>query len=244
MNERFYFYILVAASAVGKSALLQQMRKENLWVSVPKYSTRDVRSVDDDVVAIDEVTIKSQSTQDNSKIRLSRIKRLKEMCCDGQGIVYYKNNNFYAIRISDILVALDSNNAVAIISDFQVIKKLKEDSRLEGRIKVLYIASTIDERELLKRYKSRENTVFDRTATTTHDAINKISHLCLVLGSAARLNYLDRIEEVMPLLNEESTLSSGIQKKGRIVYLSFSSIGGNTRTKAVISVVEERSSPP
>ena len=34
------------------------------------------------------------------------------------------------------------------------------------------------------------------------------------------------------------------QKKGRITYLSPSYSGGNTSTKAVISVVEERSRPP
>ena len=38
--------------------------------------------------------------------------------------------------------------------------------------------------------------------------------------------------------------SSGIQKYGRIMYLSSSSSGGKTSTKAVISVVDERSSPP
>ena len=41
-----------------------------------------------------------------------------------------------------------------------------------------------------------------------------------------------------------SRLSSGIQKYGRMMYLSFSSSGGNTRTNAVISVVEDKSRPP
>ena len=38
--------------------------------------------------------------------------------------------------------------------------------------------------------------------------------------------------------------SSGSQKNGRISYLPSSSSGGNTSTKAVMSVVLERSSPP
>ena len=37
---------------------------------------------------------------------------------------------------------------------------------------------------------------------------------------------------------------SGTQKDGRMMYLSSSSAGGNTRTNAVISVVEDRSRPP
>ena len=39
-------------------------------------------------------------------------------------------------------------------------------------------------------------------------------------------------------------VSSGIQKYGRMLYLSSSSKGGNTSTKAVMSVVEDKSSPP
>ena len=39
-------------------------------------------------------------------------------------------------------------------------------------------------------------------------------------------------------------VSSGSQKYGRMQYLSWSSKGGNTSTKAVMSVVLERSSPP
>ena len=41
-----------------------------------------------------------------------------------------------------------------------------------------------------------------------------------------------------------SRLSSGIQKYGRMMYLSSSSSGGNTKTNAVISVVEDKSRPP
>jgi len=39
-------------------------------------------------------------------------------------------------------------------------------------------------------------------------------------------------------------LSSGIQKYGRISYLSSSLSGENTSTNAVMSVVEDKSSPP
>ncbi len=204
MSVKNYLYLLVAASAVGKSALLRKMREENLWKAVPKYSTRDVRDgEDDDIVAIDDKLIKNSSHKDSLQIRHGRINLMKDMCYDGKGVVYYKNNNLYAITIKDILEILKTSNAVAIMSDFSAIEKLKKHSELTGKIKVLYIASTIDERALLERYKSRESISFDKNAEETKKAIYEISNLCSVLGSAARLNYLNKIEEVMPLLNEE-----------------------------------------
>ena len=126
MANKNFLYLLVAASAVGKSALLRKIRDEGLWQAVPKYSTRDVRDgEDDDVVAIDKKSIKQSSNKDALLIRMERIRTLKEMCGDGKGVVYYKNNNFYAITIKDILLTLEKNNAVAIVSDFSAIEKIK-----------------------------------------------------------------------------------------------------------------------
>lgn len=200
------FYILVAASAVGKSALMRQMIVEGLWDGVSKYSTRDVRYKDgeiDDVVKIDDYQIKDLSELEAAKIRLNRITELKKICGGNKGVVYYKNSNFYGIQIQEVLEMLKNNNVVAIISDFHVIKLLKNNENLKDRVKILYIASTIDERELLKRFKSRESITFDTDSKSKKNAIKNIQSLCSVLGSATRLSYMDRIEEVMPLLNEE-----------------------------------------
>ena len=205
-NDEYFFYILVAASAVGKSALMREMVKENLWVGVSKYSTRDVRYKDgeiDDVVKIDEKHLKGLSDYEAAQLRVDRIAKLKELCGENKGVVYYKNSNFYGIRIAEVVQKLKINNVVAIISDFHVIKELKNNDYLKDRIRVLYIASTIDERELLKRFKSREAIQFDTDSDSKKIAIKNIQSLCSVLGSATRLNYMDRIEEVMPLLNEE-----------------------------------------
>lgn len=205
-NDKYFFYILVAASAVGKSALMREMVKEQLWINVPKYSTRDVRYKDgeiDDVVKIDDKTLKGLPDYEASQLRADRIAKLKKLCGDNKGVVYYKNSNFYGINIAKIVESLKDNNVVAIISDFNVIKELKNNNCLKDRIRVLYIASTIDERELLKRFKSREAIQFDTDSESKKNAIKNIQLLCSVLGSATRLNYMDRIEEVMPLLNEE-----------------------------------------
>lgn len=128
-NEKSFFYILVAASAVGKSALMRQMIDEKLWIGVSKYSTRDVRYKNgeiDDVVEMDSYQLKGLSEEDAAKIRLSRITKLKELCGGSKGVVYYKNSNFYGIQIEEVLEKLHQNNVVAIISDFHVIMQLKK----------------------------------------------------------------------------------------------------------------------
>ena len=203
LNDFFSLYILVAPSAVGKSVLLNKITEEGLWVKIPKYSTRDTRGNSDDVVKIDDYSLSNLHEEERLKVRVQRISEINKLCGENNGVVYYKNGNIYGIKIIDVLDALQHNNVAVIISDFNVIKLLKNDSRLKDRIKVLYIASTIDERELLKRYKSRETISFDTDSESKKRAIKNIHSFSSVLESATRLSYMDRIEEVMPLLNEE-----------------------------------------
>lgn len=207
LTPPYFFYILVAASAVGKSDLMRQMQKEKLWEGVPKYSTRDVRYKDnetDDVVELDGKQIKDLPENQRQKARRERIIKLKRKCGDGKGIVYYKNGNLYGIVVQEVLSILERTNAVAIISDFHAIDQLKtEFSELTDRIRVLYIASTIDERVLLERYKKRETTDFNLTPEKEQETLKNIGEFNSVVASATRLHYIQRIEEVMPLLNEE-----------------------------------------
>ena len=207
LTPPYFLYILVAASAVGKSELMRQMQKEKLWEGVPKYSTRDVRYKDgeiDDVRELDNQQIKDMSEELRQKARGERIKKLKEKCGAGKGIVYYKNGNLYGIVVQEVLKILDRTNAVAIISDFHAITQLKtEFLELRDKIRVLYIASTIDERVLLERYKKRETTEFNLTPKKEKETLKNIAEFNSVVASATRLHYIQRIEEVMPLLNEE-----------------------------------------
>ena len=207
LNPPYFFYILVAASAVGKSDLMRQMYREKRWEGVPKYSTRDVRYKDgekDDVVEIDKIQLKSLPEGERQKARGERIKQLKAKCGEGKGIVYYKNGNLYGIVIDEVIAILSRTNAVAIISDFHAIAKLKSDfPELSDRIRVLYIASSIDERVLLERYKKREATIFNLTPEKEKETLKKIGNFNSVVASATRLRFIQKIEEVMPLLNEE-----------------------------------------
>ncbi len=46
MNRQLhYLFVLVAASAVGKSELINRIKSEELWKTVSKYSTRDNRGI-------------------------------------------------------------------------------------------------------------------------------------------------------------------------------------------------------
>ena len=207
LTPPYFLYILVAASAVGKSELMRQMQKERLWEGVPKYSTRDVRYKDgeiDDVKELDNKQIKDLPEGQRQIARRERIKKPKEKCGAGKGIVYYKNGNLYGIVVQEVLKVLERTNAVAIISDFHAIAQLKtEFLELRDRIRVLYIASTIDERVLLERYKKRETTEFNLTPEKEKETLKNIGEFNSVVASAIRLHYIQRIEEVMPLLNEE-----------------------------------------
>lgn len=202
-----FFYILVAASAVGKSDLMRQMQKEFLWENVPKYSSRDVRyknGESDDVVELDGLQIKDLPENQRAKARSDRIKLLKEKCGDGKGVVYYKNGNLYGIVVQEVLAIMQKTNAIAIISDFHAIDQLKtEFVELQNKIRILYIASSIDERVLLERYKKRETTEFNLVPEREMEVLRKIGEFNSVVASATRLHYIQRIEEVMPLLNAE-----------------------------------------
>ena len=63
----------------------------------------------------------------------------------------------------------------------------------------MYLASSIDERKLLERYKKREVVTF----CEQEKIIYQIREMSSVLLSASRLRYLSKIEEVLPLLNEQ-----------------------------------------
>lgn len=203
-KNNYYLFILVAASSSGKGKLINTLVSDNFWETVPKYSTRDNRGKDDDVVKIDDNSV-NDAEEENDKllIRQERIKYLKEVCGSGNGVVYYKNEDFYGFKIDKIVNGLKKKHIVIVLSDFNTIRKLTDNSELKNRIRVIYIASPVDERELLKRFKERENIDLKEQSDETERTIQKIHKLCLVLSSASRLRYLNTIENILPLLNEE-----------------------------------------
>ena len=199
-----YLFVLVAASAVGKSVLINQLCKENLWQKADKYSTRDNRGIDDDVVKIDEYSIENYHDEKyKAKIKLSRIKRLFEICGQGKGVVYYKNDNTYGVNVIDIKKGLEKSHLAVIISDFHVIDMLKQT--LGNRIKVMYIASTMDEKVLFQRFKEREKEKYQKSLKEMTFIINDIQNKVENLLSAIKLQNTDEIDDIIRNINEEWT---------------------------------------
>ncbi len=221
------FYIVVGASASGKGVLMKEMCRQHLWIQWPKYSTREHRGKDDDIINIDDNSqelssltqkqkkLKKQlennpASEDAIKIELITIENkvkdlklaiMKDYCGNNKGELYFLNSNFYGFNTSNILKSLENNNLVVVCSDWDIIKKFKSDKVLSQYTRVIYLATSIDEKELLKRYKSREKEIkFDGTS---EEIINNIQNMYSILTSAGRLRYLEKIEETMPLLNEQ-----------------------------------------
>lgn len=203
-----------------------------LWERVNKYSTRDCRGIDkvsgypDDVIDIDSCNeelrvasiafkkLKENNISNNSKeyreayeeLFLARLNYIKEHCENNdviqKGVVYFMNNNIYGINAEEIREGLKKNNLAVIISDFRAIKLLKEIKGLQNRIKVVYIASSMDERELLKRYKNRmgESEV---PYNITNEGMEEINKLNLIIQGACELKYYEKIEDTVPILTEK-----------------------------------------
>jgi hypothetical protein len=128
---------------------------------------------------------------------------LQKKCGDGNGVVYYKNENFYGICYSEILELIRYSNLVVVLSDFNAITQVKALIELKDRIKVLYIASSVDERILLERYKDRQEIDYLKEPKKVKKMMNSIERMISVLYSSVEMKYITKIEEVLPLLNEE-----------------------------------------
>jgi guanylate kinase len=196
-NEH-YLFIIVGASATGKSEILKKFCKDGAWKSIPKYSTRDSRDEDEDIAVLDYA--KSESSPG---IKRTRLQKIKSCCENGKGVVYYKNENIYGIEINQIVSDLKTSHLFVIASDFHAINTLKNIKDISSRIKVLYIASTMDEGKLSKRFKNREHTDINKNSEETMHTIAQIQNMCDTLASAFRLKYLSKIEEILPEINEK-----------------------------------------
>lgn len=201
MEKEYYLFILVAASAVGKSVLVNQLCEEGAWQKAKKYSTRDNRGEDDDVIKIDDNSItNTPDEQKQTEIRLSRMNKLINLCGEGKGVVYYKNDNIYGVSISEIKEGLKKSHLAVIISDFHAIDKLREQLDC---VKVMYIASTIDEKLLFERFKEREQDKYQSELKQMTGIINSIQDKVMILPSAIRLKYASKIDEIIRNVNDK-----------------------------------------
>jgi guanylate kinase len=219
-------YILSGGSGAGKTELLNAMLKNNPDFSItpPKYSDRDKRNSDDDIITI--------QTDDFNKEKYP--------------FMYSMNNNFYGFKSRDITDCLKKGkNVFIIISDFRVIKKFKE--HFGSLVSVIYIFRNMSEKELSEILKAREseNIVTNKKNDITKDTENKIrkNRLYLIqkqyvenisLFDHVILNRTGKKEEMYEQLNNiVNAYSNGLvisRSNGPVIFLIAAASGAGKRT--------------
>jgi len=173
----------VGKSTLLQRFILEKTNSKLSWCGVNKYSTRDCRGTDsegitDDVIDIDNRTDELRSARTNyekykkligsndqeelqKKIAYEdlikeRFQYIKNYCGDqSKGVAYHMNANIYGFNYQEIADCLKNNNAALICSNFDAILELKNNKQFGNRVQVIYIASSMDERIFLSRFKIR-----------------------------------------------------------------------------------------
>ena len=78
---------------------------------------------------------------------------------------------------------------------------LKNNPDFGESVRVVYIASSMDEQVLLKRYKNRRGKG-EQNFSISQDKLKLIESYINLILSAARIGYYEKIEQAVPLLNE------------------------------------------
>ncbi len=171
-------YILTGASGCGKTTLLNSicdapaLSKELRAIKARKHSTRKRRGPDDDCCHSPTIDL---NTFD---------------------IAYAINENLYGLKLSEIREAIDAGkNALIVISDFRIIRRLKEALR-EAAVCV-YISSAIDPAKLQRVQLARHG--FDPKVRARSRLKRQFSRL----RSAARLNQWETVANCIGELNED-----------------------------------------
>jgi guanylate kinase len=219
-------YILSGGSGAGKTEVLNSRLadKPEISVSPPKYSDREKRNADDDIVTV--------NAEEFNKEEFT--------------FVYSMNNNIYGFKAMDIIEQLKTGkNVFIIISDLRIIEEFKK--HFGTLVSVIYIFRNMSEEELIeileKREKEHTNTVpSDNIANDTESKIRK-NRLYLIqrqyveniaLFDHVILNRTGKKEEMLVQLNNIVNSYSGdriiAQVKGPVIFLIAAASGAGKRT--------------
>jgi guanylate kinase len=215
-------YILSGGSGAGKTELLNSVLSANSnYITIPKYSDRKKRSVDDDVFTID--------IEDFNKEEFT--------------FVYSMNNNIYGFKAKDVIEQLKvGKNVFVIVSDLRIIEEFKK--HFGTLVSVIYIFRNMSEEELADILNKRKSTNLDHD-NISEDTESKIrkNRLYLIqrqyveniaLFDHVILNRTGKKEEMNQQLNNivksYSDEQTSPRVKGPVIFLIAAASGAGKRT--------------
>ncbi|MBN2228123.1 MAG: hypothetical protein JW779_00920 [Candidatus Thorarchaeota archaeon] len=175
-----FLYILTGPSGCGKTTLLNSICSNSVddvdpttrAIKAPKYSERPRRDEYDDIIHDPAIEIGEYD------------------------IAYFINGRKYGIKIQEIKKLLDQGlNAFIILSDFRVIRRLKDT--LKDRIRSIYISSAINREKLEKIQAERYNFSPDLKQAKL------LARQFARLNSAARIEAWHQVFEVVGEFNQD-----------------------------------------
>ncbi len=169
-------FILNGASGSGKTELLNNLQKKNEFniVKANKYSTRDRRNDNDDIIHCSNI--------DSTNFDL----------------VYNLSGNRYGIKYSEIEKQLNENkNVFLILSYIRIVKILKQ--RYKDNVTVIYISSALDSERLNKINIERNLKEFNHSK----DDIENLRLQFKRLKSSVELTQWEKLFECMSELNSD-----------------------------------------
>lgn len=150
-----YLFIITGPSGCGKTTLLRKLEDDNRWIKATKLSTRLPRAGEHDAAGYSDVTtplIESDYTAQQINAAKDQMRERITAECN---VIYYMNNELYGFSTEDIKEKLKTSHVAIILSDLGVIKTLKSDPTLKGRIITLYISSSVTKDQLTEVWISR-----------------------------------------------------------------------------------------
>lgn len=203
-------YILAGGPGAGKTELLNLIKNKSSLnsISPPKYSNRNPRDRNDDVIRTDS----------------------KEFDKEEFTFVYSMNNNIYGFKAVDIINCLrEKKNVFIILSDIRVIEEFKKFFGVY--VSVIYIFRNMNEKELTRILNKRKEKKINNLVQESEDTEKKIRMNRLYL---IQRQYVENIALFDHVILNRKNKKMEMYKQLKNIVLSFSQGNINPRPKGPV----------